>query len=129
MNQILIAGIPTALVSVIAFILMSRKYRSEVNQTRIDAKRKEIDYTERIIRIMRELSERMLINQAKDIDALRREIAITREKISRFIQDSQQTKEQMFSLERQFCLAKVENMKLYEQITLFSQYLKYLKGN
>lgn len=127
MNNMLIIGLFVALLAINAFILLIHKYRSGEDQSKCEVARKEVDFSDWSLKTMRELPEGNIINQTEGKDCLRRKMAATRRQINCFIQESRQTSDEVYSLNKKVHLTSAKILELFDLTSAFTLYYKYLK--
>jgi len=124
MKELLTAGIPAIITSMITFVLTRRKYNMEVRKAGAEADSTEIENLDRATKIWRELSEEVTKRLTSDIDQLREENRHTREKLNALTRENNALRAQMASLQKELVASKVENAKLMEQLRVFNQHFK-----
>ena len=122
MNQILVATIPTVLVSLITFLLTRKKYRVDVDST-------ELDNVEKATRIWRELSEELNKRLTADLNALREENQVMKAQFIQVVEENQSLKNQMVSLEEQLRKSRCDNAKLLRELKRFNENNDRIKLN
>lgn len=110
MNELLISTTAAAFVSIITFLLTRRKYKSEVKQVNAQAEGLEIDNTEKVVKIYRELT-----------DDLRKELTM---KIESLKSENLEMKEELQQIQGQYSAVLKENKSLREQMAALEKDLK-----
>lgn len=110
MNELLISTMTAAFVSIITFLLTRRKYKGEVKQVNAKAEGLEIDNTEKIVNIYRELT-----------DDLRKEFTM---KIESLKEENREMKEELQQIHGQYSAVLKENKSLREQMAALEKDLK-----
>lgn len=124
MKELLTAGIPAIIMSVITFFLTRRKYDMEVKKAGAEADSTEIENLDRATKIWRELSEEVTLRLTSDIEQLRTENRQTRDKLNALTRENNALQAQMASLQKELVASKVENEKLMEQLRQFNQHFQ-----
>lgn len=119
MNEIITASIPTVVTALLTYLVTRRKYLVDVKKARAEAKGNEIDNVEKAVKIWRGLTEDIKMHLGRDIEELRKENAVMKEKLNLIIRENEQLREQMSVLEKKLLLAKQENDKLSTQLYQF----------
>lgn len=109
MNELLLTTLG-AFLTIITFVLTRRKYKSEVQEIKAKAKGLEIDNTEKVVNIYRELT-----------DDLRKELTL---KIESLKDENRDMKEELQQIQIQYSAVLKENKSLREQMMGLEKDLK-----